>query len=229
MRPARLVAAVALLIVAAPIQPHGGGLDANGCHTNRKTGDYHCHRSSYTPPPPQQPTYTQPVYKPPPPSTAPSLMSAPAAPPITKYSAIDPVGIPGRVVGIIDGDTVDVLLFGNQQERVRLQFIDAPEEGQPYGDRAKLSLANLVYEKPVRVIEAGRDLSDRIIGRVTLMDSGRDVGEQMVRDGLAWWYKPGAPNASIIAAENAARGATKGLWADSGAIAPWEWRKQTRP
>jgi hypothetical protein len=24
---------------------HGGGLDANGCHTNRKTGDYHCHRA----------------------------------------------------------------------------------------------------------------------------------------------------------------------------------------
>lgn len=24
---------------------HGGGLDARGCHTNRKTGEYHCHRS----------------------------------------------------------------------------------------------------------------------------------------------------------------------------------------
>ena len=24
---------------------HGGGLDASGCHTNRKTGDYHCHRA----------------------------------------------------------------------------------------------------------------------------------------------------------------------------------------
>lgn len=25
---------------------HGGGLDANGCHTNRKTGEYHCHRNN---------------------------------------------------------------------------------------------------------------------------------------------------------------------------------------
>lgn len=24
---------------------HGGGLNAEGCHTNHKTGDYHCHRS----------------------------------------------------------------------------------------------------------------------------------------------------------------------------------------
>jgi hypothetical protein len=23
---------------------HGGGLNAEGCHHNRKTGDYHCHR-----------------------------------------------------------------------------------------------------------------------------------------------------------------------------------------
>lgn len=24
---------------------HGGGLDSSGCHHNRKTGGYHCHRS----------------------------------------------------------------------------------------------------------------------------------------------------------------------------------------
>jgi hypothetical protein len=24
---------------------HGGGLNAEGCHNNRKTGDYHCHRA----------------------------------------------------------------------------------------------------------------------------------------------------------------------------------------
>jgi hypothetical protein len=25
---------------------HGGGLNAEGCHKNRKTGDYHCHKSA---------------------------------------------------------------------------------------------------------------------------------------------------------------------------------------
>ncbi|MBI4990312.1 MAG: YHYH domain-containing protein [Rhodocyclales bacterium] len=29
---------------------HGGGLDKNGCHTNRKTGEYHCHRAAVQPP-----------------------------------------------------------------------------------------------------------------------------------------------------------------------------------
>ena len=28
-----------------PALAHGGGLNAEGCHNNRKTGDYHCHRS----------------------------------------------------------------------------------------------------------------------------------------------------------------------------------------
>ncbi|MFL0560557.1 YHYH domain-containing protein [Sphingomonas sp. 179-I 2A4 NHS] len=23
---------------------HSGGTDANGCHTNHSTGDYHCHK-----------------------------------------------------------------------------------------------------------------------------------------------------------------------------------------
>ena len=27
-----------------PAYPHGGGLDAYGCHNNRKAGGYHCHR-----------------------------------------------------------------------------------------------------------------------------------------------------------------------------------------
>jgi hypothetical protein len=29
---------------------HPGGLNKDGCHNNRKTGDYHCHRGSGPPP-----------------------------------------------------------------------------------------------------------------------------------------------------------------------------------
>ena len=28
------------------VMAHGGGLDRHGCHTNRSTGVYHCHRAS---------------------------------------------------------------------------------------------------------------------------------------------------------------------------------------
>ena len=47
----RLPSIIALLASSLSIVPiaagqaHPGGLNADGCHTNRKTGDYHCHRS----------------------------------------------------------------------------------------------------------------------------------------------------------------------------------------
>jgi hypothetical protein len=39
----RLLAAICLSVVSCTASSHSGGLDANGCHTNRKTGEYHCH------------------------------------------------------------------------------------------------------------------------------------------------------------------------------------------
>lgn len=40
----RLVAIGLLLLVPMGALAHGGGLDRNGGHYNRKTGVYHCHR-----------------------------------------------------------------------------------------------------------------------------------------------------------------------------------------
>lgn len=40
---------VVSIIFPAATWAHGGGLDASGCHHNRKTGDYHCHRSTAQP------------------------------------------------------------------------------------------------------------------------------------------------------------------------------------
>ena len=38
------VAAFATIIaLPMPVLAHSGGTDSSGCHTNRKTGDYHCH------------------------------------------------------------------------------------------------------------------------------------------------------------------------------------------
>lgn len=39
-----LIAASVLALASFTATPHPGGLDSKGCHTNRKTGDYHCHR-----------------------------------------------------------------------------------------------------------------------------------------------------------------------------------------
>ena len=43
----------------------------------------------------------------------------------------------GQVVGVTDGDTLDVLLADKTTVRVRFNGIDAPERGQPFGNDAK--------------------------------------------------------------------------------------------
>lgn len=40
----------ALLSMPPSARSHSGGLDKYGCHTNRRTGDYHCHRAPAVPP-----------------------------------------------------------------------------------------------------------------------------------------------------------------------------------
>lgn len=42
----RFVLALSLVLTSQFAFAHGGGLNREGCHTNRKTGDYHCHGSS---------------------------------------------------------------------------------------------------------------------------------------------------------------------------------------
>jgi hypothetical protein len=44
-----ILIAAAALSASAGARAHGGGLNADGCHVNRKTGDYHCHRSPAAP------------------------------------------------------------------------------------------------------------------------------------------------------------------------------------
>jgi endonuclease YncB( thermonuclease family) len=60
----------------------------------------------------------------------------------TRGPDLDPVH--GRIISITDGDTVKVLTAANEQIRVRLAFIDAPEKGQAFGQRAKQAMSELV-------------------------------------------------------------------------------------
>lgn len=57
----KLFCALALLLACGSATAHSGGTDAQGCHTNRKTGDYHCHgpKSSSATPTPSQATPVQ--------------------------------------------------------------------------------------------------------------------------------------------------------------------------
>ena len=53
-----MLASATGLITSVCVQAHGGGLDAAGCHHDRKNGGYHCHRAAYERPSP--PVVSQP-------------------------------------------------------------------------------------------------------------------------------------------------------------------------
>jgi endonuclease YncB( thermonuclease family) len=51
------------------------------------------------------------------------------------------------VVGVSDGDTITVLDDAKVQHKIRFAGIDAPEKGQPFGERSKQNLSALVFQK----------------------------------------------------------------------------------
>ena len=44
-----LLLASLLGLISASAHAHGGGLNAEGCHNERRTGGYHCHRAPSVP------------------------------------------------------------------------------------------------------------------------------------------------------------------------------------
>ena len=130
----------------------------------------------------------------------------------------------GRVVGVQDGDTLTVLGPDQQQIRVRLVGIDAPESRQPYGAASKKSLSDLVFGKEVRLAGQEKDRYGRTLGNVYLGDLWINR-EQVVR-GLAWHYTYYSDDPSLAAAEAEARQFHRGLWQDRRPVPPWDWRRQ---
>ena len=87
--------------------------------------------------------------------------------------------IEGRVVA--DGDTITVLDDNKVQHKIRLAGIDAPEKKQPFGQRSKQSLSDLVFDKAVTVETNKRDKYRREVGKVLV--GGVDANlEQVKRD-----------------------------------------------
>ena len=142
----------------------------------------------------------------------------------TPVAAAEP--ITGKVVTVHDGDTLTVLDAANVQHKVRLQGIDAPERGQPFGNVARDRLAALTMGKAVTVHDDGRDKWGRTLGRIEV--EGQDVNRQMVVEGLAWHYVRYSKSKELAAAEIAARAWKRGLWADAKPVPPWEWRATER-
>lgn len=135
-----------------------------------------------------------------------------------------PADLTGKVVGVSDGDTLTVLTPERTQVRVRLHGIDAPESGQDFGSRAKQAASDLAFGKQVTVQVRDTDRYGRTVGEV-ILDDGRSLNREMVREGLAWHYVKFAPKDAELARLQAdAKEAGRGLWSQPNPVPPWDWR-----
>lgn len=135
-------------------------------------------------------------------------------------------GIQGRVIKIANGDTITILVDENNEVKIKLAEIDAPELSQPYGRQSLGVLATLVLDKTVKVKDqtVGRD--DRTVAHVYV--AGKDVNAVMVQQGAAWVDRAFLKDKDLLALEQEARQNKDGLWSlpENKRVPPWEWRKK---
>jgi len=127
-----------------------------------------------------------------------------------------------RVVTVHEGDRLTIHHDG-RNETIYLKDIDCPDLKQPYGKQAKLVTAAFIGNRDVVVRGLKRDKQGRVSAEV-LLDDGRNVGHELLKEGLAWWRRSASSDASLEVVEELARASGKGLWADSDPVPPWEWK-----
>ena len=158
----------------------------------------------------------------------PSVLAIAALAFISTHSA-SAAALTGRIVSIVDGDTVTLLDANLQQHKIRLSGIDAPEKRQPFGNRSRLHLGALVFGRQVTADCPKTDRYKRAVCRIEV--DGIDANLAQLEAGMAWHYKAyareqRAPDRRRYAqAEDRARDARQGLWADRAPMAPWDFRK----
>lgn len=141
--------------------------------------------------------------------------------------------IRGQVIAVADGDTIRVLDAEQRQHKVRLAWIDAPERHMAFGSAARKALSARVWRQEVSVEVIDTDRYGRHVGLVRLGD--QDVNWLQLSEGWAWHYQFYAQQSQstqqyqrYAEAEKNARLQRIGLWRDSNAIAPWQWRRKQR-
>jgi endonuclease YncB( thermonuclease family) len=132
-----------------------------------------------------------------------------------------------RVVAVLDGDTVLILRSGTagrgKPAKLRLANIDAPEKSQAYGAQSRASLLEMAGKREAQVDTQAVDQYGRMVGVITV--DGRNLNQEQVRRGMAWEYSYHHADKIYVALQSEAQQARRGLWAQPGPQAPWQWRK----
>ncbi|WP_434777746.1 thermonuclease family protein [Neisseria sp. Ec49-e6-T10] len=150
---------------------------------------------------------------------------------LVQCRGIEPSGNIVKVVFVIDGDTVTVLTQEQQKIKVRMAYIDAPEQKQAFGQKSKQFLNHKLYGKEVQLETFGQDRYGRTLARV--WSESEDINLTMIQEGLAWHYQQYAKDKqnqeSYLRYERAQEQAERlkiGLWQEKYPTAPWVFRSK---
>jgi endonuclease YncB( thermonuclease family) len=127
-----------------------------------------------------------------------------------------------RVVTVHEGDRLTIYHDG-RKETIHVKDVECPELRQPYGQQAKLATAAYVGNREVVIKALKRNRQGRITAAVVLQD-GRSIAQELVKEGLAWSRPESSEGRSLEDLEQLARAAGKGLWSDPNPVPPWKWK-----
>lgn len=130
-------------------------------------------------------------------------------------------GYQANVTKVISGDTF-MAKKDNQEIKVRVLGIDAPELKQNYGKDAKKYLESLILNKTVEIKEDRIDQYDRVVGEVFLGD--KNINIDMLETGNAWCMRSQREVKEYFDAQEEAKANKKGLWAEENPESPWKFR-----
>src|SRR5688572_4391695 len=91
----------------------------------------------------------------------------------------------GKVISVIDGNTVEVLTETNEVMTIILADIDSPELTQEFGREAKECLERMSLKKQVVIELRGKDRKGNNLG-VLFIKGKTDVRITLLQRGLAW-------------------------------------------
>jgi endonuclease YncB( thermonuclease family) len=135
---------------------------------------------------------------------------------------VDANTVRGKVVSVVDGNTLEVISAEKETYRIVLVGIDCPETGQPYAEEAKKFLEEAMLRKSIDVKLVGKDRWGNYLGEIM---TGIEVSAELVKRGLAWCTEKNAPE-KLKALEQQAREQRVGLWQEESPTAPWIYRRQ---
>ncbi len=127
---------------------------------------------------------------------------------------------------VVDGDTYHIQI-NNKKLKIRMEGIDAPEKGMPFYKESKQFLVKLTSGKKIRFIQSSKDQYGRIIAK-SYLENNQELGEEMIKNGMAWHFKKYSKDTSLAQLEIIAKNNHRGLWKAVDPQAPWEYRKLKR-